>query len=323
MENALISVIIPVYNAEKYLDQCVESIVSQTYENLEILLVDDGSTDSSSCICDNWAMRDSRIKVIHKANGGVSSARNCGLDAARGAYIGFVDSDDYVCENIFEELLALREKGAGAIYSCTFLRVNNSMVRRHDSDDTVCYLDEVSALNSFFCEKKISSAVWDKLFACELFDNIRFPEGETNEEYPLLIPLIIKSKGIVYTGKNLYYYRETEDSITSSTWKTNADVVLKHLCEMEEQINMYGLEKCKPSFKLFCAKSAYYTALHLDKNYDRINAQAKENLKKYIHIMRKYYCRMIVSDNKIKDKILYSLIVTRTLRPIYKAMGRL
>lgn len=122
MEEKLISIIVPVYNVEKYLKECIDSVISQTYKNLEIILVDDGSTDKSGEICDEYSKKDSRIKVIHKENGGLSDARNVALDIAKGEYIGFVDSDDYVEKDMFETLYKLAEEHNTEISSISFYK---------------------------------------------------------------------------------------------------------------------------------------------------------------------------------------------------------
>ena len=326
MSNPLISVIIPVYRVEKYLDECVQSVVSQTYTNLEIILVDDGSPDNCPQMCDEWAKKDKRIKVIHKKNGGASAARNAGLDIANGEYIGFVDSDDFIGKCMYETLLHSMQKKECLISCCYTVRTyengdinDNEIPRKEEKKYT-----KIEVLSAFFQGNDISSSMCDKLFAHNLWQSIRFPEKETNEEYAIWIPLIQKANSIVHVGEQFYYYRGTAGSVTHSTWKTDASIVLKHLREMKEQLYQYNLEKVIWEFRLFSARSAYNTALHLDKNFERINAMAKKNHKEYIRIMRKYFWIYQMSRYiKIKDKILYSMISTRTLRPIYKMLGRL
>ena len=128
MKNLLVSVIVPIYNVEKYLRKCVDSILNQTYKNLEIILVDDGSPDNCGNICDEYALSDSRIRIIHKKNGGLSDARNAGLDIARGNYILFVDSDDYIDETMVEKLYEALEKEKAEMSLCSFVYVNDDGV---------------------------------------------------------------------------------------------------------------------------------------------------------------------------------------------------
>lgn len=322
MNNPLISVVVPVYNVEEFLDECVQSIVNQTYRNLEIVLVDDGSTDHCPEICDEWMRKDSRIQVIHKNNGGLSSARNAGIVQATGEYIGFIDSDDYIHPQMYEHLLTVLRKSSLKIASCTYKRVLNS-----DETETLnkrCFAEELTlkeSLDSVFYGD-LSVSVCCKLFAKEIFDSVYFPVGETNEDACVTIPTIALSGGVVYIRENMYYYRDRSTSITHSYWKTDANIVYQHLKQMQEQLHQIGVNNLS-SFYVYLGKSAYSTALYLDKNFSRITEKAKENQRKYITIMRKYWWRVVFSKHfSLKNKVLYSMVVTRTLRPIYKAIGK-
>ena len=146
MDNLLISVIVPVYNTEKYLGRCVDSIINQTYTNLEIILVDDGSPDNSPAICDEYAKKDQRIKVIHKENGGLSSARNAGLDIAKGDFISFIDSDDWVEKDLFEVLVSLYGKTQAEIIASSFVGDGNGQQESRNGADN---FTEVTAEDYF------------------------------------------------------------------------------------------------------------------------------------------------------------------------------
>ena len=322
MDNPLISVVVPVYNVEEFLDDCIRSIVNQTYTNLEIILVDDGSTDQSPEICDEWMRRDPRIKVIHKSNGGVSSARNIGIEQATGEYLGFVDSDDYIYPQMYEYLLTLLAKSTLKIAACTHKVVLNSDQTELLKD--ICIAKELNlkeSLDSVF-NGDLNVAVWAKLYAREIFDSIRFPVDETNEDVCVTIPTLALAGGIVYTREKLYCYRDRATSITHSYWKTDANIVYQHLQQMQDQLNSIGFGHLS-SFNVYLGKSAYSTALYLDKNYGRITEKAKENQRKYIAIMKKHWWPVVMSKYiSLKDKILYSMVATRTLRPIYKAIGK-
>lgn len=323
MNEPLISIIIPVYNVEPYLDMCVKSVANQTYRNLEIILVDDGSPDGCPHMCDVWAAADPRIRVIHKENGGLSSARNAGLDIAAGEYIGFVDSDDYVAENMYEVLLsALQDSGAqiSICYPYTVSEEGNISNPEKIADKGV--LSPVDALSLVF-QGQINQSVWSRLFHKRIFDNIRFPVGETNEDIPLAIPMFTAADRVVNTGEALYFYRARPGSITHSYWNTDAYIVLKHLIEIQQQIEYYRLWECKSSYTYFAAESAFFTALHLEQNYERISDTAKENHRKYLILMKRYLFSFMLSKYPLwKHKVLYLMVLTRTLRPIYKALGK-
>jgi len=321
--NPLISIIIPVYKVEDYIDECVESIVNQSYKNLEIILVDDGSPDNCPAICDEWAKKDPRIKVIHQKNAGQSAARNAALNIATGDFIGFVDSDDFIVKDMYKTLYDALNGSEAKVATCYFLRTDGSNSEEQFKESPSKTYSVNEALREFFLKREVGSAMWDKLYRREIFDNIRFPEGETNEEYPMFIPIIVSSLGVVHTGKTLYKYRLRGGSTTDTTWKTNADIVLKHLYEMKDQIEKYGLKAVEKDFNVFCADSSYSIALHLDKNYYRINDTAKQNQKKYIKLMWKNMADFLLSSSVLlKDKILYLMVATRTLRPIYKILGK-
>ena len=206
----LISVIVPVYNVERYLDKCIESICSQTFRNLEIILSDDGSTDSSGTICDCWAERDSRIRVIHKKNGGLSDARNAGIEIATGTYFMFVDSDDTITTDTIERLYsALTE------YSCEIAVCN--MVRVYDDDTTEPFYAPADTLTVWEDWQRFETlkqpSVCNKLFQADLFEDVRFPKGKLYEDTFVYHVLAHRANRIVLTGHDGYYYLSRRESI--------------------------------------------------------------------------------------------------------------
>ncbi len=207
-DQPLLSIIVPVYKVEKYLDQCISSIRAQTYTNLEILLVDDGSPDACPGICDEAARQDGRIQVIHKKNGGLSDARNAGLDVARGQYIGFVDSDDYIAPNMYEVLLhaALTNDADMALCNYTSVRENTSTIQSLvDRDQSYSKREFIEKLTEpgggYFV------VVWNKLYKREIFENLRFPVGKQHEDQFLWHYIIEDCQVIVAVKTPLYYYR--------------------------------------------------------------------------------------------------------------------
>ena len=224
MKENLISVIVPIYKVEQYLDECVGSIVKQTYKNMEIILVDDGSPDRCPQMCDEWAKKDERIRVVHKKNGGLSSARNAGLDVATGEYISFVDSDDFITHdalrNLYERMQGDEEIG-----------IVSGMIYRYQ-DGKTCDFKETWMLNEekvisardFLLEtmsQKTSYTVWNKLYKKELLDGVRFREGRNNEDtlfmYDLGKRLCCLNVSMVEIPKFVYYYRYREDSICTTS----------------------------------------------------------------------------------------------------------
>ncbi|WP_185959505.1 glycosyltransferase family 2 protein [Planococcus salinarum] len=214
-----ITVIIPIYNVEDYLKKCVESVINQTYKNLEILLINDGSTDSSGSLCDSFALTDSRIRAIHKKNGGISDARNTGLEAATGEFIAFLDSDDWVDPEMYEVLHDLLILHEADVSICRFKNIHNDMIEDGSTGKIAVY-DNIGALkaiakieNNFF----LTHNVWNKLFKSELVKKFRFLKGKIAEDLYFTPKVIHASERCVYIDKAMYnYLRERPASIMNT-----------------------------------------------------------------------------------------------------------
>lgn len=215
----MVSVVIPVYNVEKYLEKCIEAVVKQTYQDLEIILVDDGSTDESGKICDAYARQDERILVIHQENQGLSAARNSGIDIARGDYITFVDSDDFISVRFVERLVGALEETQSQIAIC-----------RHSVYDDVRTLEKacpVSQPETLSREDLYNIALvgvpffvsaWAKLYDIRLFETLRYPVGELYEDLGLVYDLFSLIDRGCFIDEPLYYYFQRPDSILNSSF---------------------------------------------------------------------------------------------------------
>ena len=228
----LISIIIPMYKVEKYLEKCIQSVVDQTYENLEIILVDDGSPDRCPEICDEWAKKDERIKVIHKENGGISDARNAGLAAATGAYIGFVDSDDYIETNMYEILFEALKKENAAIAMCDCEIV---------SEDGQVIESKSPIVNEVFTGiqglHKLADndgwyyvTLWNKLCARKVLEGLKFPQGRVYEDEEIVHEVFFRADKIVSLNQKLYNYVQRKGSITKSTSGIKSLDIIEPLC---------------------------------------------------------------------------------------------
>lgn len=245
----LISVIVPVYKVEAYLRKCVDSIVNQTYKNLEIILVDDGSPDDCGAICDELATKDPRIRVIHKENGGLSSARNAGLEIARGEYIGFVDSDDWLELETYEWMLdmALSEDVklvCGGRYDCSSWN-DTRQVGLCPKDREVIAGEELA--RRIFLWDNVDSAAWDKLYHRSLFQNIRYPLGVVSEDVPTTYRIGLLAGRVGMLDKPVYNYFHRPGSITTAAFspKTlqpseHTQKVLEHIREEYPQLLDYA-----------------------------------------------------------------------------------
>lgn len=254
LNEILISIVVPVYNVENYLSQCIESLLVQTHSNVEIILVDDGSTDGSGAICDSFAAQDNRISVIHQENGGLSAARNAGIKAAAGSYIGFIDSDDFADKDMFAALLEAAVHNHADVAACgRYITDDEGNVtgKEFTLPERKTY-GSADAMEQILLSGELDVAAWDKLFRADLFDNIEFPVGRINEDAAIIFHILAKTISIVHVGKPFYYYRTRGGSITKSGYKPNKLQALEHA----QMITEFVCGKY-PELKCACRK---YTA---------------------------------------------------------------
>lgn len=213
-----ISIIVPVYKVEAYLSECIESIIHQTYRDLEIILVDDGSPDKCGEICDRYAAKDERIRVIHKKNEGVARARNDGIECADGDYISFIDSDDWIAENAYEVLYqGLKQYDADcSVGKCvTVIDKNGNLTSKKSKASPISCETSLEAMKRVLLN---GSAVWNRLFKREVFQNIRFPLDRINDDEVTALHAYAECKKIVFLNQETYYYRIRPNSITTSSF---------------------------------------------------------------------------------------------------------
>ena len=210
-----ISIIVPVYNVEAYLEKCVESILKQTYTNLEILLVNDGSTDKSGELCDKLALRDHRIRVIHKENGGLSDARNRGIDEASSNLIGFIDSDDYIDEDMYETLYRQMVASKADLSMCGHYDVYHQIPEKQVAEIKTWELMPEEAIKMVMEAKILSVTAVNKLYKKALFEQLRFRIGKIAEDAFIMVDLIHQCSKVVATNEKKYYYVHRENSITT------------------------------------------------------------------------------------------------------------
>ena len=220
MNDSLISVIVPVYKTQQYLDRCVSSIRNQTYENLEIILVDDGSPDRSGEMCDALALEDSRIRVVHKENGGLASARNAGIDAMNGEFAAFVDSDDDIAPEMIRSLYDLCVQHQAQVACCGIERVNDQGHVNYFNEKTGDFLllDREGAMAELLENYRVTKSVCDKLIHKSVFDGLRLTEGYIYEDFDVMYRCLHRADRVVYTGAPYYRYYLSQGSILRSTF---------------------------------------------------------------------------------------------------------
>lgn len=253
----LVSVIVPVFNIHAYVDACVESLLRQTYTDLEIILVDDGSVDGSAEQCDAYVYRDSRVQVIHQENGGPSTARNTGLDHARGEYIAFVDGDDVVSSYYVDELYQLLMRHHADIAACAFVRGKDVELQRYESEDAwhrdehalweVCMDAEKMLRKWHGGYKQYETVVWNKLYHKSIFNGgqdkcrIRYPSHRRDEDIVVSHLLIQNAERIALTSKQLYYYRNRPGSLTDRD--VMAENVRQNLSAQRERMAFFWAKR--------------------------------------------------------------------------------
>lgn len=306
MKAALISVIVPVYNVEKYLHKCINSILNQTYKNLEIILIDDGSTDNSGKICDEYALKDNRIKVIHKENGGLSSARNAGLDICSGDYIGFVDSDDYIAEDMYEYLYVNLKKNNADVAMCNFyLEYQNGRIEKVSNLNDFELSNDESIID-FYLNNNILIGIWNKLFRHDIIKFVKFPIGQCCEDTYIIIDWVSKCKNFIFCSQCKYYYLKRENSLSNR----NADKYLYDEVEAFSKILKYALK-----YNYNCQKFAYKCVVESYKcSLDRLlfqknNIDEQREILKIRTFFKKEKLKILKNSAiKIKSKIIYFII---------------
>jgi len=289
-ENVLVSIIVPIYKVENYLEKCLESIITQTYKNLQIILIDDGSPDGCGKICDEYAIKDPRIIVIHQKNKGLSAARNVGFEKVQGKYIGFVDSDDYIAEDMYESLVDAIEKYNTDISMCSYYKVENNIVAKAEYPeikDRVYSKNE--ALKELLLDHKIQNYVWNKLYKRDLFANIKFPDGKEFEDIATIFYVFERINSIVKISQTKYFYVMRPESIVNDlTRKT-----INNYLEFNIKRYLY-IDKKYPNLKLYndynlvvSTVQAFYDAINLkdaeflrSSNFKKLYTKFKSLIKK-------------------------------------------
>lgn len=315
----LVSIIIPVYNVEKYLRECLDSVIRQTYKNVEILVIDDGSSDLSGKICDEYALRDTRIKVIHQENSGLSGARNRGIDLSSGDYLIFLDSDDYLEKDILEQLVIAIEKHkcdiavSGIIY-CD--ENKNILLKKAVKEETI--YDKNEQIFNLLTSYEINTMAWGKLYNRNLFNDLRYPLNKYHEDVYLTYKLLDKSKKTVVIPNMGFYYRQVDNSIIHSKFS------IKHLDSLDAvKQRMKFIEKNYPEYNKYAYATVPYVSCKIlekmiQSNYSNkdIESSIQIEIKKYIlyflfysksKIATKLFC-ILVAYNLMLSKKLYGIL---------------
>lgn len=303
-EGGLISVIVPIYNSEKYLEECIRSIFNQTYKNLEILLIDDGSTDNSGNICNKFSEEDNRIKVVHKRNCGIASARNCGILHSTGDYISFIDSDDCIASDFYEILLSVSQKYDADISIIKETSKEDEIYIKHRIDNQcINIFKQKQAIKKLLDAKPFHFEVWNRLYKKNIIKLNDFPHYYVGEDALATLEFFKRSKKIVFIDCPKYYYRPSETGVTRqkiNDKKLDIIIVLDILLE-EIRKNYPDL-----TYKMIAKKVYFYAHLikqMLDSGYDDI-----KNYKMMLNYIRNHIKEVYKGKYTVAQKIFVTMI---------------
>lgn len=297
----MVSVIIPIYNVEKYLSECIESVINQTYSDLEIILVNDGSTDNCRDICERYKRKDSRIKLVHKNNGGLSSARNAGIDVANGDYYTFIDSDDYIMSDMIEQLVYAIQSTDTDISICC--KADDTSKFDKGIQKKIEVLTKEETLKCILTEKKILTSAWGKLYKNNLFNAIRYPNGKIYEDLGTTYKLVELSKKIAYVDAKKYYYRTNIESITKSNF-TNRQL---DYFIIAEELQKFVKQKY-PQYFRYAINHSVRISISFMKKISNCDFNDKKTIDFLISNIRQHMFEYLFSGYSIFNK-LYGLLI--------------
>lgn len=292
-QTELISVIVPVYKVEKYLDRCVQSIVDQTYRNLEIILVDDGSPDNCPAMCDIWAAKDDRIRVIHQKNAGSGAARNAALDIAGGELIAFVDSDDYLAPDMYEHLYGMLQQGA-QIAECDYVDVYDDGVIFKGIDDLPLVLNGQEAMAAHIQDKMFRQIIWNKLYRREVIGDIRFPIGKRIDDEFFTYQVIGNASKLIRSDRVCYAYRQQPESVMHMSFSMPRLQALDAKCR-----RLRFLEEHMPELVSQARVNLWYTCLYMGQ-MSLLHMSKEEQKAAFKEIAKSQALFPIIKDEKQK-----------------------
>lgn len=281
-KNILISVVVPVYNVENYLAKCVDSLINQTYKNKEILLIDDGSSDSSGNMCDEFAKKNKNIRVFHKENGGLSDARNYAIPYIKGQYVAFVDSDDYVDVDYLERMISPAQSNDFDIVISTHINEtsNGKLLASKNIDLTSHYLTPGQALETMCYEIEFGTSACGKLISRTLVESFAFPTGKLYEDLATIYKMIGASRKIIFLNMPMYHYIQRGGSIRNSNWKPSVMDIMEASQNLLDYIDSSypDIHKAGVQRYFFSANELYIRAFN-EEDYLQIVEPIRKKLK--------------------------------------------
>lgn len=282
MQRPLISVIVPVYNVEEFLNRCVDSIIRQTYQELEIILVDDGSTDNSGALCDEYVQKDSRIVVIHKENGGLSDARNAAIEIMKGEFVAYVDSDDYLADDYIAYMYNLLISENADISACAIKTVCDYTEQLGVINEKIVIYDAYEALKAILYQGCFVPSACCKLYKKELFEDIRYPKGMYYEDMAIIYKLLDKCQKVVIGNQQKYYYYQRANSIMNESFNPKKMHRIQIVNELKKHVdNRYPELKKATSARCFKVGLLTYQEIPYKKQYREYIDTAWKQIQEY------------------------------------------
>lgn len=317
--DSLVSIIVPIYNVEEYLDECLNSILNQSYKNLQIILVNDGSDDKSEIIAEKYVQSDNRFILFSKPNGGLSSARNYGIDQATGDYLCFIDSDDYISENFISDFISILNITNADVVVCARYNIYNNVnfVPVFDSINENHWTGK-EALSNMLNWERVDGSVCDKIFKISFFKHLRFKPGVISEDLPVTTKIFSESSLIIHSGKPHYYYRQRDGSITKQFYNRKKLTILDSAKEVSEIVaskfpELTLLGKKYILHHIHYLISIYFRSKYLNKDEENSFQLVKKEFFKLFPI---YY--LSNNRNVIKKSILLIIFITNTQKIVRK-----
>lgn len=313
MKTRLVSVIIPAYNVEQYIKDCIESVINQSYSNLEIILVDDGSTDKTSIICDDAANADPRVKVIHKRNGGLSDARNAAIGIAAGDYLTFIDGDDYIKVDTIEYLVRNLEHFDADISTCSYENVYKDIASAkadYPGGKEYCFSTH-DALEHLLYQKRCTNSAWGKLYKRNLFKDIRYPKGFLCEDLATTYLLFAKAKRVVIGTAKKYLYVQRHDSIINASFNIKRMDGLKFAIEEQKYI-----EANFPKLKKGAINREFMEAIFILQKLSTSLTQFTEQSNRIRQIIRNYRGVVLLDNKSATSARIYAALAYFGVKPL-------
>lgn len=312
----LVSIIIPIYNTQDYLEVCLNSVIEQSYSNIEIILINDGSTDHSVKICEKFAQNDPRVKLYNQKNMGQAAARNLGNEIAKGEYILYVDSDDVIANNHVERLLTIAREMEADIVQCEYVKFRKNIISPKNKTELIKSYLPTKALEEFCYQRTFNASPCGKLIQRSLLENIKFPVGMGYEDLAIIYQLLGRGKKIVYTNEVLYFYRQHASSTMHAAFSKKKIDRIRIAYKLKEYMNsFYPENSVAVNSRFLLANFQLLMDIPFNKQYSDLRQEVWNNIK--------FSRKIVMQDRKSKKSLRLMALISFGGIWILMVLGRL